>query len=244
MSDVPDHLPGVYWTGAELLLNRRHHGGPAMHLGEHELTMILTTYGYWAVPVLVGIESMGIPVPGESMLLGAAVYAGTTHHLHIGLVIASAAAGAILGDNLGYLAGRYGGARLLARFGGRIGLDERRMRLGHYLFETHGGKAVFFGRFVAVLRVWAAFLAGTYAMPWRSFLGYNAAGGLIWATGMGTLAYGFGSSMTHMGGAIGIASAVVFTLVMLGLFLGLRAQEHTLQLRADRAACLPKCAAA
>jgi membrane protein DedA with SNARE-associated domain len=111
------------------------------------LTHLLTTYGYAAVVVFVAIESTGIPFPGETMLLVAAIYAGTTHRLSIVLVIVAAACGAIVGDNLGYWIGREGGYRLLRRFGRYIHLDERKIKLGQYLFMKHGGKVVFFGRF-------------------------------------------------------------------------------------------------
>ena len=179
------------------------------HLGGHELDLLLTTYGYWAVLLLVALESTGIPVPGESVLLAAAVYAGTTHRLQIALVIVAAAAGAVIGDNLGYLAGREGGSRLLGRWGRYVGLDERKLRLGRYLFEKHGGKAVFFGRFVAILRVWAA--------------------------GMGLLAYSFGASVAHMDGVIGAASVVTAMVLMGGLLVILRRQEARLQREADGA---------
>ena len=143
------------------------------------LLHLLATYGYWAVLVFIAIESMGIPFPGETMLLVAAIYAGTTHHLSILLVIVAAASGAILGDNLGFMIGRVGGYRLLRRYGRFIRLDERKLKLGQYLFMKHGGKVVFFGRFVAVLRAWAAFLAGTNRMPWASFLLFKALGALL-----------------------------------------------------------------
>jgi len=94
------------------------------------------------------------------------------------VVIAAAASGAILGDNLGFWIGREGGYRLLRRYGRYIRLEERRLKLGQYLFMRHGGKVVFFGRFVAVLRAWAAFLAGTNRMRWPRFLLFNAAGGI------------------------------------------------------------------
>jgi len=138
-----------------------------LHFATHDLTHLLNTYGYWAVLLFVAIESTGIPFPGETMLLVAAVYAGTTHHLAIPFVITAAAVGAILGDNLGFWVGREGGYRLLRRYGHVIRLDERKLKLGQYLFQKHGGKVVFFGRFVAVLRAWAAFLAGTNRMPCR-----------------------------------------------------------------------------
>lgn len=99
-------------------------------------------------------------LPGESMLLLAAIYAGTTHHLSILLVIVAA----VLGDNLGFLVGREGGYRLLRRSGHVIRLDERKLKLGQYLFRKHGSKVVFFGRFIAVLCAWTAFLAGTNRM--------------------------------------------------------------------------------
>src|SRR5438477_8845933 len=146
------------------------------HLATSELTHFLTAYGYWAVLIFVAIESSGIPFPGETMLLVAAIYAGTTHRLAIPLVIAAAAIGAILGDNIGYWVGREGGYRLLRRYGHYLHIDEHRVKLGQYLFRKHGGKVVFFGRFIAVLRAWAAFLAGTNRMPWGSFLLYNALG--------------------------------------------------------------------
>src|SRR6266853_6226342 len=104
------------------------------HLGTSTLTHLLASYGYLAVLLFVAIESTGIPFPGETMLLVAAIYAGTTHLLFIPLVIVAAASGAILGDNLGFLIGREGGYRLLRRFGRYLRMDERRLKLGQYLF--------------------------------------------------------------------------------------------------------------
>ena len=109
------------------------------HFAPSDLTHLLTMYGYWAVLVFVAIESTGIPFPGETMLLVAAIYAGTTHHLLIPLVIVAAAAGAIIGDNIGFWIGREGGYRLLRRYGRYIRLEERRLKLGQYLFLKHGG---------------------------------------------------------------------------------------------------------
>lgn len=152
------------------------------HLGTSTLMHLLATYGYLAVLLFVAIESTGIPFPGETMLLVAAIAAGTTHQLSIAWVIVAAAGGAILGDNLGFWVGREGGYRLLRRYGRYIRLEEHRLKQGQYLFLKHGGKVVFFGRFVAVLRAWAAFLAGTNRMRWPRFLLFNAAGGIVWAT--------------------------------------------------------------
>ena len=149
------------------------------HFATSELTHFLAAYGYWAVLLFVAIESTGIPLPGETMLLVAAIYAGATYSLAIPLVIAVAALGAIVGDNLGYWVGREGGYRLLRRYGRYIRLDEGKLKLGQYLFRKYGDKVVFFGRFIAVLRAWAAFLAGTNRMPGASFLLFNSPGGII-----------------------------------------------------------------
>jgi membrane protein DedA with SNARE-associated domain len=139
-------------------------GRPIFHAAPSELTHLLTTYGDFAVLLFVAIESIGVPFPGETILLVAAIFAGTAHRLFIPLVIVAAASGAILGDNLGFWVGRESGFGLLRRYGRYIRLDERKLKLGLYLFRRHGGKIVFFGRFVAVLRAWAAFPAGTNRM--------------------------------------------------------------------------------
>jgi membrane protein DedA with SNARE-associated domain len=165
------------------------------HISASDLTHLLTTYGYWAILFFVAIESTGIPFPGETILLLAAITAGTTHTLSIPLIIVVAACGAILGDNLGFWVGREGGYRLLRRYGHYIRLDERKLKLGQYLFRKHGGKVVFFGRFVAVLRAWAAFLAGTNRMPWGRFLLFNALGGIVWATLYGSGGYILGDNV-------------------------------------------------
>ncbi len=203
-------------------------------LTSDELRHLLVTYGYLAILLIVAVESMGIPMPGETMLILASVYAGTTHHLVIALVIAAAATGAILGDNLGFLAGRYGGYRLVHRYGRYIWLDERKLRLGQYIFDRHGGKVVFFGRFLPILRIWAAFLAGTHAMPWARFLTFNAAGGIVWATTVGLAGYVLGDTLLRSGGVVSIASAVAVLLAAALVALVARRKEHQLQAMADR----------
>src|ERR1700730_678195 len=162
-----------------------------------DLGHLIADYGYAAVGVVVGLESMGIPLPGETMLVLGAIYAGTHSDLHIAGVIGAAALGAILGDNVGYWLGREFGYPLLLRYGRYVGLTETRIKLGQYLFLRHGGKGVFFGRFIAVLRVLAAFLAGVNRMEWKSFLIANAAGGVLWSLVYGVGAYLFGSALFH-----------------------------------------------
>jgi len=196
---------------------------------------LLENYGYLAVLIFVAIESTGIPFPGETMLIIAAVYAGTTHHLSILLVIIAAAVGAILGDNLGFWVGREGGYRLLRRYGRYIRLDERKLKLGQYLFMKHGDKVVFFGRFVAVLRAWAAFLAGTNRMKWGSFLLFNALGGVVWATVFGLGGYYLGDKIHLLTGPIGIVAIVLAVLILIAFFFFLRHNEKRLEDEAERA---------
>jgi membrane protein DedA with SNARE-associated domain len=173
---------------------------------------LIDSYGYLAVFVLVGAESLGIPVPGETALITAAIYAGHTHRLNPWLIFLVAAAAAIIGDNIGYWIGDKGGYRLARRYGPKVRLDERKLKTARYLFDLHGVKVVFFGRFVSVLRTYAAFLAGTSKMRWRRFLPANAAGGIVWA-GVWTLAaYLAGNALKRASGTINlifIAAAVV-----------------------------------
>src|SRR4051812_18976666 len=150
---------------------------------------LLTNYGYLAVFLVIAIESLGIPAPGETMLVTAAVYAGATGNLLIEGVIAAAFAGAVIGDNIGYAIGRKGGYRLLIRHGPKVRIKQGHLKVARYVFDRHGGKVVFFGRFIAILRTYAAFLAGVGQMEWKRFLVANAAGGVAWALIFGLAAY-------------------------------------------------------
>jgi membrane protein DedA with SNARE-associated domain len=199
------------------------------------LDSLLATYGYLAVFIFVGVESIGVPVPGETMLVTAAIYAGTTGRLSIFWVIVAAAAGAIVGDNIGYAIGRTGGYRLVKRYGRYIRLEENRLRLGQYLFDKHGSKVVFFGRFVSVLRIFAAFLAGVNHMHWRTFLIFNAAGGIIWSTLYGIAAYLLGKQLLQLSGRVDLGLAIVGVAVIISVIVFLRRNEARLQAEADRA---------
>jgi membrane protein DedA with SNARE-associated domain len=205
------------------------------HAATTDLQHFLMTYGYWAVFVFVAIESIGIPFPGETMLLVAAIDAGSTHQLSIVLVILAATCGAILGDNLGFWIGREGGYRLLRRYGRYIGFNERRVKLGLYLFRKHGGKIVFFGRFVAVLRAWAAFLAGVNWMQWSRFLLFNALGGVIWATLYGLGGYFLGEEIHRLTGPVGIVTIVLAVLIIIASLIFVRRQEKQLEEKAEKA---------
>lgn len=196
---------------------------------------LITHAGYGAVFVAVAIESIGIPFPGETTLIAAAIYAGTTHNLSITLLVLVAAAGAIVGDNIGFWLWREFGFRLLLRYGPKIGIDERRIRLGQYLFLKYGGEVVFFGRFVAVLRALAAFLAGTNAMTWPRFLVFNAAGAVVWAGLYGVGAYNLGRNIHRFAGPVGAIIGVIAVIVIVAVLVFLRRNEKRLEDEAERA---------
>ena len=200
-----------------------------------ELPHLLTTYGYGAIGGLVALESMGIPLPGEMVLVAAAVLAGTRHVLNIWFVIAAAAAGAILGATIGFWLGREFGYRLLVRYGRYVSVTVPRIKLGQYLFLRYGGWVVFFGRFVAILRALAAFLAGTNCMDWPRFLVFNAAGGIVWATIYGLGAYYFGEEISHLAEPVGIGLGILALIGVIGSTWFLRRHAAEFEKRAEAA---------
>ncbi|TXM98235.1 DedA family protein [Methylobacterium sp. WL103] len=203
----------------------------------HELLIadLIASYGYVAIFVIITLESAGVPMPGETVLISSAVYAGTTGNLNIALIIAAAAAAAIIGDNLGYWVGRRWGMPLLLRYGRLIALDHGRLKLGQYLFREHGGKIVFFGRFTAMLRAYAALLAGVNRLDARRFMLFNGLGGLTWATAMGLGSYYCGRSIETIAGPVGLALLAVVIFGGLALWLFVRRHETRLLAEAERA---------
>ncbi len=201
-----------------------------------ELSVLIAAYGYFFVGGIIALESMGIPLPGETTLVLAALYAGTTHNLDIVAVVAAAAAGAVIGDSAGFWIGRNVGYPLALRYGRYIGLHAGRLKLGQYLFLLHGGKVVFFGRFFAILRVLAAFLAGANRMAFPRFVLYNVTGGILWAMAFGFGAYLLGDQVQRLFGAVGVTGlvvALVAGLILITFFL--RHHEARLQVEAERA---------
>ncbi len=182
----------------------------------HHFIGLLHAYGYAGLALVVGLESLGLPVPGEGLLIMAAVYAGTTHDLNPYLVGVAAALGSIVGQMLGYGIGLGVGYRLLRRYGDRIGLSWRRLALGRLLFRRHGVKVVIVARFVIVLRVIAAILAGANRMPLQRFVIANVVGSVAWAAFYSVSASMLGTQMKHESGPIGIAFGVVALLVFGG----------------------------
>ena len=203
-------------------------------LTDADVARLISDYGYSAVALLVAIESMGVPVPGELALIVASIYAGRTHDLEIGWIVAAAAFGAIAGDNLGFWIGRKLGYNLLLRYGSYLGMSDGRIRLGQYLFRRHGGSVVFLGRFFAVLRALAACLAGINQMPWPRFLVFNAAGGVAWTMSYGFSAYFLGTHVHRLLGPVGIVSLVAGCLAIGVALISLHRHQVELQIKAER----------
>ncbi len=177
---------------------------------------MVARHGYWLVFGVVMLESAGIPMPGETALVLAAIYAGATGQLDIFAVVGVAALAAIIGDNIGYWAGRRFGLPFLSSYGRYVHLTPERLLLGQYLFARHGAKIVFFGRFAAFLRTFAALLAGVNLYPQRQFMFWNATGGIVWASVFGFGGYFFGNAIREWEGPIGkiglIAAVIGFAL--------------------------------
>ena len=199
-----------------------------------EAAHAIGSYGYEAIALAVGIESVGIPFPGETALIAAAIYAGSTHNLNIVLVVAVAAFGAIIGDNVGFWLGRRFGLRLLVRFGGYIRLTPPRIKLGQYMFMRYGGAVVFFGRFVAMLRALAAFLAGASQMSWPRFLIFNATGALAWTSLYGFGAFYLGKNIHRFLGPVGVVLGILALILIGGWFLFVKRNEARLEEEAEK----------
>jgi membrane protein DedA with SNARE-associated domain len=196
---------------------------------------LIESYGYLAVFVLVAAESLGVPLPGETALITAGIFAGHTHRLNPWLIFLVASAAAIIGDNIGFWIGDKGGYRLARRYGPKVRLDEQKLKIARYLFDRHGPKVVFFGRFVSVLRTYAAFLAGTSKMRWRRFLPANAAGGILWAGIYTFAAYLAGNALQQATGIINwILIGVAVIAIVAGVVL-IRRQTGKLAARAEAA---------
>jgi membrane protein DedA with SNARE-associated domain len=181
------------------------------------VTHFITTHGLWLLFIVIMLESFGIPLPGETALIAFGVLASQGHYA-IEWVIVVAAAAAIIGDNLGYwIIGRWGGRALFRRWKWLSAYADRVLPRAEKLMERHGGKTVFFGRFIAVLRYTAAWIAGIGHMNWWKFLFWNAAGGIGWAISVGLIAYYGGQSLADAIARYGLYGAgIVIGALVLG----------------------------
>lgn len=198
----------------------------------HELIHV---YGLWVLFIGVALVCMGVPVPGETLLISAALFAGSTDQLTISSVVLVAAIAATAGGMIGYLIGRSIGLPLLVRYGRHIGLDERRLKVGQYLFLRHGGKIVFFGRFVDILRMFAGVLAGVNRMGWPYFLLMNTLGAICWALLLGGGAYRLGVQMKRVAEPVSLLLLIVAIGLVAGGIIFFRHHEKELEERAERA---------
>jgi membrane protein DedA with SNARE-associated domain len=158
----------------------------------HALEPTLNQYGYLAVAGLLLLEDFGVPVPGETVLILGAVYAGTGR-LNIALVALLGFCGAVLGDNIGFAIGHFGGRRLVLRYGRYVFITPERLDRATAFFERHGGKVIVIARFIEGLRQANGIVAGITGMPWRRFLVFNAIGAALWVGVWTTLGYLSGS---------------------------------------------------
>ncbi len=204
------------------------------------LISLIPVYGPWIVFGVIALESAGIPLPGETILIAAALLAATTHEIDIVFVVIAAAAGAVVGDGIGYSLGRQLGPRLLRKYGRYVHLDEDRLLIGRYLFFKYGSAVVFFGRFIAVLRMFAALLAGVNAMPAGRFILFNVTGGICWACLFGFGTYAVGSEIYEISGLLSVVTLGLFIAAGVTLSIGLRRYETALCRRAKKVLASPR----
>jgi membrane-associated protein len=185
------------------------------------ITNLLLDYGLVLLFGLIALESAGIPLPGETALIAAAVLAEQGHYSLVAVIVVAASA-AIIGDNGGYWIGRKGGRALLRKTPVIRDVFERALPPAERFFVKHGAKTVFFGRFVAFLRITAAWLAGISHMPWWRFLFWNALGGVIWAVLVAVVAYQFGNAAAEAINHYGLLGGIVVVALLVILFFGFR----------------------
>jgi membrane protein DedA with SNARE-associated domain len=196
------------------------------------LTDMAQNVGYPLMFLLIMAESSGLPLPGEAALLTAAALA-SQGRLQIELVIPLAALAAIVGDNIGYLIGRKGGRWLLERPGAFHAQRQKTLTSGEVFFDRHGPKAVFLGRFVLGLRIWASWLAGAMHMSWRSFLFWNASGGIVWATTVGLVGYFLGHAAGNALQTFGLFGLAGVLVAAIGITLARRRHIRRTRLREE-----------
>jgi membrane protein DedA with SNARE-associated domain len=182
----------------------------------HHFTRLLEAYTYPVLLLLVLLESLGIPLPGEIALVTAAAYA-SAGQISIYVVILVAAVGASVGGVLGYWIGIKGGLPLVAHYGRYVGVRKSHIDRAHAFFERNGAKTILFGRFVAVLRTWAAIVAGAAAMSFRKFVTYNTISSFAWAVVFGLLGYFFGRDLPLLQKYIARASFGILVAVGIGV---------------------------
>jgi membrane protein DedA with SNARE-associated domain len=196
---------------------------------------LIHVYGLLVVAGVIGLECVGLPFPGETVLIAASVIAGTEHDLNIISVILTAGVASTIGRMIGYVIGREFGYWLLLRYGRYLWITESRIKLGQYLFLRHGGKIILFAQFVPGLRSIAGILAGANRMPWQPFMLANVIGAFLWATLYGAVVYSLGREIEKLSGWMVMAFAVVVFVLIVVAALFVRRHEAQLITEAEEA---------
>ena len=196
---------------------------------------LVHTYGYWAVLIVLGLEAFGIPIPGETILVAAGTYAGETHHLSVWAIWAIAVLAVLIGSTGGYWVGVKGGYALLRKYGRYVHMQEKEIKVGRYIFDRYGAPVVSAGRFVALLRTYAPFLAGTNRMGWRKFFVFNAIGAVAWSGVWSLLSYYVGGGLKSASKSVDYAVAAAAVVLLVGAIVIVRRQAKRLEAVAEAA---------
>jgi membrane protein DedA with SNARE-associated domain len=198
---------------------------------------LIHVYGLLVVAGVVGLESLGVPLPGETALIVAGAIAGHSHSvsLNIVAVILTAAGASAVGRTFGYFIGREFGYWLLLRYGSYLRMNASRIKLGQYLFLRHGGKIIVVAQFLPVLRTIAGILAGANRMPWRHFVVTNIIGAALWATTFGLAAYVLGRQIETVAGPMVVALGIIAAIAIFAIATFIRGHEVQLEAEAERA---------
>jgi len=184
-------------------------------------------YGYWAVAAALLLENAGIPVPGETILLLSSFLAYSQHELQLSWIIVVATVAAVLGDNLGFVLGYYGGRSLLNRYQSVFRIRTENVARGEALFARYGAMTVFFARFVFGMRIIAGPLAGVLRMPWRKFLLFNFLGAVLWVSAISGAGYFFGRHWARLVRDVRrFDIAVVIVVLLIAVVLWWRNRRH------------------
>jgi membrane protein DedA with SNARE-associated domain len=201
----------------------------------HLIPHLIHTYGLLVVALVVGLEGVGVPLPGETALIVASVIAGSKHELNIVAVILTATAASFVGRTIGYYIGRVFGYWLLLRFGGYLRITESRIKMGQYLFLRYGGAIIIIAQFIPVMRTIAGILAGANRMPRHYFLATNIIGAGVWATFFGVAAYYLGKQVERLAGPVVLVCVIGFVVAVVIAVYFIKGHEAQLAAEAERA---------
>jgi len=198
------------------------------------MMQFISSYGVWLVAAFVALESVGLPLPAEAALIAAAVFTARTHDFNIWFLITAASLAAILGEIVGFWIGRRFGPQLLTKYGAHLGLTERRVRIGHWLFVRYGGRFIFIARFLPFLRNMAAVLAGTNSMAQHDFYFASGTAAVAWIMCYGFGAYSFGSAFASLTSPATVLLGLVAIAIILAVPALIVRYEESLHAKTER----------